>query len=365
MGMWEGLYTGLQNIRAREEREMEREEARRTREEDMAFRREQFERGILEQRRNALLPMLLERRERAAAVQESINTAVAMGFERPAAEALQRSGQLGFVIQSVEANEYSPGRISAMSAEVMRQLGDRASEDTVAAAILGVVESGVDLTNQRDTELAIVESVLSATSIEELEALYPSISGVGAGRPGLGRFDISLSTEGMDTPELARIRTNILQRVSGFFPELELVSVGDGNVIAQNAPRDLALLINNMENQAVALASRTGSDRLDPASAVLAVTNPIIELQRLAPELDVATLNQNFDRIYSVPTETLLQEFTAPVVQPPPPADGSSEAADFMETAIQRQPPRQAGGVRPPQVTPPAGFAFDPNEEID
>lgn len=43
MGMWEGLYLGMQNIRERREREMDREEARRIREEDMAFRREQFQ----------------------------------------------------------------------------------------------------------------------------------------------------------------------------------------------------------------------------------------------------------------------------------------------------------------------------------
>ena len=43
MGVWEGIYLGMQSSRERRERESEREEARRIREEDMAFRREQFE----------------------------------------------------------------------------------------------------------------------------------------------------------------------------------------------------------------------------------------------------------------------------------------------------------------------------------
>jgi hypothetical protein len=47
MGMWEGLYLGMQGIREREEREMDREEARRIREEDMAFRRDPSYAGIL------------------------------------------------------------------------------------------------------------------------------------------------------------------------------------------------------------------------------------------------------------------------------------------------------------------------------
>lgn len=364
--MWQGILQGLMLADEERARKEGTEESRRVREEDMAFRREMFNAQILENRRQEALAVVRARREQDREVQQAINGAVAIGFDRRAADALQSSGQLGFVMRSLEAQDFSPNRISAMSEEILRQLGDRATEENVASAVVGVVERGTDLNNTRETALSIAESLLDAEGIAEIEALEEQAFQLGLETSRTTPFDISLGTGDMGTTELARIRTNILQRVSGFFPELELVSVGDGNVIAQNAPSDLALLINNMENEAFALTQRTGSDRLDPASAVLTVTNPIIELQRVAPELDVATLNQNFDRIYTVPTETLLQEFTAPVVPPPPPpADGSSEAADFMETAIERQPPRRAGGVRVPQVTPPAGFAFDPNEEID
>jgi hypothetical protein len=363
--MWQGILQGLMLADEERARKEGIEESRRVREEDMAFRREMFNAQILEGRRAEALAVVRERREQDRAVQEAINGAVAMGFDRRAADALQASNQLGFVMRSLEAQEFSPRRISAMSEEILRQLGDRATDETVSNAVVGVVERGTDLNNTRETALSIAESLLDAEGIEQIEALEERAFQLGTGTGGMTPFDISLGTESVDTPELARIRTNILQRVSGFFPELELVSVGDGNVIAQNAPRDLALLITNMENQAFQLATRAGRDRLDPADAVLAVTNPIIELQRVAPGLDVSALNQNFAQIYSVPAETFLQEFAAPVVQPPPPpAGGSSEAADFMGTAIERQP-RQAGGVRTPQVTPPAGFAFDPNEEID
>ena len=365
MGMWEGLYLGMQNIRERREREMDREEARRIREEDMAFRREQFERGILEQRRNALLPILLERREQAEVVQQSINTAVAMGFERPAAEALQRSGQLGFVIQSVEANEYSPTRISAMSAEVMRQLGERASEDTVAAAILGVVESGVDLTDQRATELAIVESVLSASNIEELESLYGDISSVGARRPGLARFDISLGTTQIDLPETQRVRNQVMQRLQPLFGENTFgVSPTGDYFFAQNAPADVVNLVTSIEDKIVDAARSTGVDQMDTVTAIRTFTNPVIQAFSQGT-VDVGVINQNLPTLFEQGPDAFFETLSAPTAQVETiPVPGANDPADAM-TAMTERRPRQAGGVRPPVVTPPPGFAFDPSEEID
>jgi dsDNA-binding SOS-regulon protein len=72
MGMWEGLYVGMQGIRERRDREMDREEARRVREEDMAFRREQFEFQQADARRRMiadLYPNLLKQ----SAAQSELN----------------------------------------------------------------------------------------------------------------------------------------------------------------------------------------------------------------------------------------------------------------------------------------------------
>jgi len=358
MGMWEGLYLGMQNIRERRDREMDREEARRIREEDMAFRREQFERNILEQRRNALLPILLQRREQAEAVQQSINTAVAMGFERPAAVALQRSGQLGFVVQSVEANEYSPERISAMSAEVMRQLGDRASEDTVAAALIGVVESGVDLTDQRATELAIVESVLNAESIEELESLYDDVSAVGSRQPGMARFDIPLGTTQVDLPEVQRVRNQIMQRLQPLFGEntFEVSPSGDF-VFAANAPADVVNLVTTLTDKVVETATATGPQQMGTVTAIQTFTNPIIAAANQGV-MDVSQINTNLPTLFDQGADAFLQAFTAPdplpVVQPPvTPSVG--EPATAMEAMTEV----------PLSTQPTSGFGFDLDEELD
>jgi len=66
MGVWEGLYLGMQNIREREERQAEREETRRIREEDVAFRREQFSWQQAEARRRMIADLYPQLREQSA-----------------------------------------------------------------------------------------------------------------------------------------------------------------------------------------------------------------------------------------------------------------------------------------------------------
>jgi hypothetical protein len=359
MGMWEGLYTGLQNIRAREEREMDREEARRVRAEDVAFRREQFERGILEQRRNAMLPILLERQKEAKAIQDAINGAVSLGFDRPAAEALQRSGQLGFVMRSLESQDFSKERISAMSSEVMRQLGDRASQDTVAAALIGVVESGADLNNPRETELAIVESVLNAESIEELEGLYGRVASVGDDRPGMSRFDISVGTAGVDTTEGRRIRNGIMERLQGTYGSniITLNESGD-YTFAANPPAALVNVVNSLTDAAVDAVRTPGPNSMDAVTAIQYFTNPITQAYQ-AGITDVGQVSENLSTLYQAGPETFLETLST-IQMPSIPTPGANPMGDAM-TAISGGS-SQAGGVRSP--TPLTGFGFDVDEEL-
>jgi hypothetical protein len=357
MGMWQGLYLGMQNVRERRDRQLDREEARRSREEDMAFRREQFERGILEQRRNALLPILLERRERDEAVQQSLNSAVALGFQRPAAEALYRSGQLGFIVSSVEANNYAPERISAVNEEVMRQLGDRASEDTIAAALLGVVESGVDLDNPAQTELAIIESVLNASDIGELESLYSEISRVGASRPRMDRFDISLSTGEVDLPEVTRVRNEVIRRLQPIFgPNTFEVSASGDYTFTANAPADTVRMVNQLTDQVVESATRAGEGQMTTTTAIQTFTNPILDLTQQGP-VDVSMINANLPVLFTQGQDAFFGAFSAPRVDVPVPAPVPvvSEPAAAITAMTER----------PLSTEPTSGFGFNVDEELN
>lgn len=109
MGMWQGLYLGMQNIREREERDMDREEARRVREEDMAFRREQFNAQQALARQGMvrdLYPMIKDRS--AAASQLSSQESILRGYlgDSPIIQTLVGSGNpeaIGRVISNLEA----------------------------------------------------------------------------------------------------------------------------------------------------------------------------------------------------------------------------------------------------------------------
>lgn len=366
MGMWQGLYMGLQAGRERQAREADREEARRNREEDMAFRREQFERGILEQRRGATLQLLAERRQLAAQNQEAINTAVSIGFQRPAAEALQRSGQLGFVLRSLESQEVAPSRVSAMSEEVMRQLGDRASQDTVAAALLGVVESGADLSNPREAEIAIAESVLNATDIGQLEDLYGDVYEIGRSGAALAPFEVSLSTATVDLPEAQRVRNAVIQRLQPLFGPntFEITNSGDYE-FAANAPADVVNLVTSVSDRAIRLATTPGSEQVTTLDAIQQLTNPIIQVAGQGT-VDVSRIYGNLPSLYEQGPDAFVQTMQATAMQPDPiDVPGVGGAADTM-SAIADRGGRRAGGVRSAPVEPvaPSAFDFDVNEEI-
>lgn len=388
MGMWQGLYTGLQNVRERQERERERQERRdllleereirqREREEDMAFRREMFNSQILETRREAMMRLLAERREQSRAVQQQINGAVSLGIERPAAEALYRSGQLGLVVNSLQEQDLSRNQINAISQEVMRQLGERASSDSVAAAIVGVATGGADLTDPREAELAITESILQATGIEELQELYGGVLEIGGAGPGMSPFDISVTTAGVDQTEDRRIRSAIIERLQPLFGPntFEVTSTGD-YVFAPNAPTDVVNLVTRLSDRVVDVVTQPGAGQMDSVTAIRTFTNPIIAA-REAGVVDVGAINANLPTLFDQGADPFLQTVIEPVTQMPNvsaqpepiPVPGDTDVGDAMTAMTNARPGLGAsrrddrrGGTAP---TTGGGFGFDIEEELD
>jgi hypothetical protein len=362
--MWQGILQGLTMADEDRARREDREEARRTREEDMAFRREMFNSQILEARRAEALAVARERREQSRAVQEAINGAVGMGFDRRSAEALQSSGQLGFVMRSMEAQEFSPQRISAMSGEILRQLGDRASEDAVAAAILGVVDRNANLNNSRETSIAIAESLLDAEGIESIEQLRLQAESLDSGFGSTEPFSVSLGTTNIDLPELQRVQNQVMQRLQPLFGENTFVVSPSGDfMFAANAPASVVNLVTSLTDKVVESATTTGPGQMTTVSAIQNFTRPIIEASNRGI-LDVSAINISLPTLFNQGPEAFLESLTPVNPTPAPPTPISNEAAEALTSMTQRRP-RQAGGVQPPRVTPTTGFAFDFNEELD
>jgi len=308
MGMWEGLYTGLQNIRAREEREMDREEVRRIREEDREDRRRALEQARVDSYRQAVLPILLQRRAEDEVIQQGINSGVALGFNRPVSEALYRSGQLDLILSQAKENNYSPEKISAVNEEVARQLGDMADTNTVAATILGVFESGADLNDPEQTTLAIVESVFNTQDIESLQDLYTT----SRYSDRLPPFDISLSTTEVDLDLEKKVTDGIMRRLQGTFGPNLIVSGESGFSFAANAPADLRVMVNNLTDAAVDAISTPGGSRMDEVTAIRYFTNPVVQAYQTIP--DAAKINEVLPTLFEAGPQAFFE--TLSTVEP-------------------------------------------------
>lgn len=389
MGMWQGLYMGMQNVRERRERREEREErrqlildereeARRAREEDRAFRRELLNRQLFEAQRERMLQTLAERRQLSSEVQGQINDAVALGLNRTAAEALYRAGQLGPTLTRFEERGMSRNEITAFSDEVVRQLAERGTEEQIAATLVGAANSGADLTDPREAELALMESLMNAVGIEELQELYPQVLEVGSRGPRVQPFELSFSTEGVDQTEARRIRSGIIQRLGPLFgPDtFEITNSGD-YAFAPNAPEDLVNLVTNLTDQVIDVASTPGANQMDSVDAVIAYTNPIIEARNQG-QFDVEVIQQNLPTLFDQGADPFLQAVIAPVVTPPEPTPevdvisvpGDNPVGDAMTaftemgTGAQRRENRRGGGLGQ-QSTPDLGFSPDVWDEIE
>ena len=378
MGMWEGLYLGMQGIREREEREMDREEARRIREEDMAFRREQFERGILEQRRNALLPILLQRREQAEAEQEAVNAGVSLGFLRPVSQALQRSGQLGRTIARVEELDLAPSEITAINETIMQQLGDRAETDTVAAAILGVLDSDTDFEDPVQVTQALIQSVVLATSMEDFQSVYGQLPAAGGSR--INPFEFSLSTQQVGLSETRQIRNQIVERLAPLYGRNRVVYSATGEAgFAQNPPEAVNLMINSLTDEVVKRSQRVGVDQMRPVDAIEQLTNAVVQAYTTGTR-DASEVYSNLPVLFEQGPDSFVKIFqptsggTTPPPPPPPPpvvdATGTSDAAQTMMDIAGRDretglpvavpPPR----IEAPEVSNPSNFRSIIDEEF-
>ena len=323
MGMWEGLYLGMQNIRERRDREMDREEARRIREEDREDRRRALDQARIDTYRQAVLPIILENREKDKVIQQSINSGVSLGFDRPVSEALYRAGQLGNILEQAKANGYSPEQISAVNAEVARQLGDKADSNTVAATLLGVFESGADLNDPEQTVLAIVESVFKTQNIEDLQDLYVG----SAYSEGLPAFNISLSTTQADIDLEKKIRDGVMRRLQGTFGPNMIISGEEGFGFAANAPAALNELVNNLTDASFDAVRSPRGDRMDEVTAVRYFTDPVMRAYQTTPNVEL--VNQNLFKLFESGPEVFIETLST-IESPTIPVPSDNPVGDAL-----------------------------------
>jgi hypothetical protein len=229
MGMWEGLYLGMQGIRERRDREMDREEARRIREEDMAFRREQFQFQQDTARRQMIAELYPRMRElsansRTLAEQSSILSGYFSDYPE-IVEKLKSTGNteaIQRVIDSVDA-----GFIKAEEDGMGQEYLD-AWATTIAnnANITGATQGELDFT--------LFENVVTP---EDLTAL-----GLPTSFKVPGRIEVAPV---IYTPILTPEETNVIEN------RIARVSIDKGNIEMQRIDSALANISAQLQSSAL------------------------------------------------------------------------------------------------------------------
>lgn len=353
--MWKGILQGMMLVDEEKARKEQVAEARSVREEDRAFRLDLFNREILENRRDEILKILAERRALDKEVQKEINAGVALGFDRPVAQALYSSGQLPFVIASMEKQNLSVQQRKAINESIMSQLGDR-NEEIIANAIVDVTQSGADLNDPVAGGQAIANAVLKAEGIEDLQVLYGKI-GVGDSPSSITPFDISMSTANIDLTEVSKVRSEIIKRLQPLFGANTFGVNSEGQYyFTPNAPADVTRLVTRITDQVVSSATQVGGDQMTTNSAIQAFTNPILDLTEQGP-VDVSQINKNFGLLVQGSPDKFFESFTLaePVATTPEATDAAAAMKAMTEVPL---------STDPPTVEPTNGFRFDINEEL-
>lgn len=161
------------------------------RREDKAARREEFMMNLLEKRKAAIIPQLVERIEkRNAKVEEKLSrlkTATSSyGFTDEAAAILETTGQLGTILSNLpEPAKTSKTGIQILSETVVSSL----KEDQIASAMEYAFDAGYA---ENPTSDKLIDAIF-ANSSEEFESVLSGINvgGSSVSRPSLGSLDIN------------------------------------------------------------------------------------------------------------------------------------------------------------------------------
>jgi hypothetical protein len=351
MGMWQGILAGYQNA-----------QERRLRREELALEREKFERALLERRRDAVMERLRNNLAESRAERELMDQARQAGLEPTVIGALARTGELSTIMESIEASDVIDREyIQGLNGRVMEALGDQAEEDpdSIAAAILRGVNTGRDVSDPYQAQLAAMEAVYSAENIEDLQAAEMASLRLGTGQEGMDPFGVAYGPiEGVDTTVTGRMRSDIIERVAPYLGDSVGQDLEGRYYIRETAPSSVTSLIDRMADDALERVTAVGNNLTEPR-AVQEVTRPITTIFETARTLPVDTVWQNYEEVVTNP-ESFLERIMStpsdvPTVDTPP-----SQTAPLSEIPEAASATEAMGELR----TPGSAFAFDLDEAM-
>lgn len=330
MGVWQGIYEAHLGIVERKDREKELQQARedrmRERQEDADRAESQFNREILERRREMSLGVLKEFREEEKAIAQKVSAGVAYGLTETTASALLGSNQLDIFLKNAEKSGVDPEYITSLNTVVEAKVGDNPE---LAAKIMlnGSTQTGFDPSSPEKTMRQIAENILDATTPEELQEVTSSLSGPSIA--SIPTLPLNLNEDvmrGRTSAETKAYRSEVASRLSPYF-ENSFTTTDTGEVvISENASPEVNQLFNKTANYGLSLFTGAQAQMTPTQAADLVVRR--IEAARnvlgTAPALEMA---QNFEQLMADPEGWANTVKTAPAPTTPTAALTAEEAA--------------------------------------
>lgn len=325
---WAGALAGLRNVQDRAERKAE------------------FERQVKEQRRNALLPYLLEQykldqtqRVSAAADHKFL---VNSGLSPKAVRILEESGQVGMVKKAFEdaGNDLNRDYVSELEEYVLQQSG---GDDTKLGPAL-VTASKYDQNKEKERALSLVEIVQEMQESDKpFETAQDIMDRMIAGKTttrSRDPLDISFAAiEGIGSTETNRIDNAVGEAVQGITGNEGWQRVGPENtLIYQGDDSRVVKAINILKEQM--LDAMSGPQASSFAVAQSQILSPLYE--RLPEGGGFTGIESLFEYLSPTPapvttpvtsntTITIDDDFDAfPASQPETTEEDDEEEQDFM-----------------------------------
>jgi hypothetical protein len=230
-----------------------------------AFEREQFERGLLESRKEAYLKILAEKQETVAEQKAQLGLAVGLGVDPEVATALQSSGQLGLLLDQYDKNKkLDPSYIEGLNLVVKKRLQDGdMDEEAASKAMIAGFSTERDTSDPQEAVLAAYDAVLSATTPEELDAASQKVY-TPSRKDSVGPFKVDFGyASGAEESETKAMRGELASKLQTYFKDSFTEDPQTGAIVlSANADPDVQRMFNAAEERARNMAfgpTRTAS----------------------------------------------------------------------------------------------------------
>jgi hypothetical protein len=322
MGFWQGVNEGLTYV-------LDKREARQSEEKQLAYDREKFERTLFENNRGIATQLALERGKEKKALEKKLAYGMSLGLSETTASALLSSGQLDNFLTRYEKNDkIDPSFVTNLNTYVEGKIND---DETLTKALLAGVDTNRDVSSEGQSELAILESVLSATSQEDLDKLSPVLYGESTSVAAIPRFDVNFSgLSGPESSETAAMRREIAGGLSTYFKDSFTPTDTGELVISQSAEPAVRNLFNEAERAARRIAFGPRSS-MSPTDASAYVVSQIETAMRASKGVTADAILNNFSYVLNDPMG-FAKEFNALPQPEPVTLDAGTAVEDLGDT---------------------------------